>query len=511
MTAVGGASVAELIDSAPLVAAWRVAVDAEAPRFTIPGHKARADRLSPTLGRILAADVPLYGGLDTPKLARGLLEQAESLAARCWGGSWCRFSTGGSTHANQVIAMTVGRPGDTVLVSRAMHRSTLSGLVLAGLRPVWLPVEIEPGFGMSTGVSAATVRRALVDHPDAVAIFLVEPGYTGVCSHELAEVVDAAHAADVIVVVDQAWGAHFGFHPAYPPHALQAGADAMVMSGHKATLAFSQGAYIVARGDRLAPDLLDRGFETSATTSPSGAILASLDATRAVLESAEGRELLEGTRRRVDHVRGRLREAGFAVPAPEDFVPGGFDPAKLVIRMGDTGCDGLELERTLAGRGIFVEMADRATIIPIVGLTDDDETVDALADALVLAERPAGTPPPAFDSSWALPHTSTGLPAMPPRDAYFSPCRVVSLQDAVGHVCAELIAPYPPGVPFLIPGERIDAEAVEALRRCADYGTRIAYAADPSMKTVLIVEDAGEVSSTHRRPGRHPAARSEDR
>jgi arginine decarboxylase len=493
MTLVGGSRVAELIDSAPLVAAWRAAVDGQAPRFTIPGHKGRAGRLSATLGQILGADVPLYGGLDTPKLTNRTLEQAEALAARCWGGTWCRFSTGGSTHANQVIAMTVGRPGDTVLVSRAMHRSTLSGLVLAGLWPVWLPMEIDRRFGMSTGVSADTVRRALADHPEAVAIFLVEPGYTGVHSGDLREVVAAAHAAEVTVVVDQAWGAHFGFHPAYPDHALAAGADGMVMSGHKAMLAFSQGAYIVTRGDRLAPDLLDRGFETSATTSPSGAILASLDATRALLESTEGRDLLELTRRRVERIRLRLREAGFTVPGPEDFPPGCFDPAKLVIRMGATGCDGLALEAALAGRGIFVEMADRTTIIPIVGLTDDDATLDRLADELVAAERPATPSPQALelDSSWTLPHSSTGPSAMAPRDAYYAPRRVVALPESVGEICAELIAPYPPGVPFLIPGERIDAEAVEALRRCADHGTRVAYAADPSLRTVLVVEAEG--------------------
>ena len=163
-------------EDAPLLGAWaRFAAGTSTP-FTIPGHHRRASTVSDVLGRLLEGDVPLFGGLADIKTADSALAAAERLGAGLWGAEWCRYSTGGSTHANQVVALAAGRPGDTVLVSRAAHRSTLSGLVLAGLRPVWLPAEIDERFGIPVGVPAATVERALGEHPEAVALFCIEPG-----------------------------------------------------------------------------------------------------------------------------------------------------------------------------------------------------------------------------------------------------------------------------------------------------------------------------------------------
>ena len=147
------------LDNAPLMQAWREVVASDPAPFTIPGHKRRADRLHPDLGRLLDPDVPLYGGLDTVKLTGGVLRDAERLAADLWGADVCRFSTGGSTHANQVLCLTVGQPGDVVLVARNAHRSVLSGLVLAGLRPVWIEVRTDPRTGAPLGLDPATVRR----------------------------------------------------------------------------------------------------------------------------------------------------------------------------------------------------------------------------------------------------------------------------------------------------------------------------------------------------------------
>src|SRR3954471_948114 len=160
-----------LRSDAPLLAAWHSFAGRVGPPFTIPGHKRLAGALAPALGPVLAGDVPLYGGLDTVKLAGGVLADAEDRAARLWGAHWCRFSVGGSTHANQVLALAAGRPGDEVLVARNAHRSTLLGLVLAGLTPVWLPVAIDPRFGLPAGVTEAALRAAIAEHPGATAVF----------------------------------------------------------------------------------------------------------------------------------------------------------------------------------------------------------------------------------------------------------------------------------------------------------------------------------------------------
>jgi lysine decarboxylase len=479
-------SLAHRIDSAPLVEAWRRFVAAPGPTFTIPGHKRRAATLSPALARMLDADVPLFGGLDDGKLTHDRLRTAERLAADLWGADWARFSTGGATHPNQAFALAAGRPGQRVLVARTAHRSTLSGIVLAGLDPVWLPVRVDPRFGIPIGVDPEVVRSELAAHPDATALFLVEPSYLGAQSADLADVIATAHDAGLAVIVDQAWGAHFGFAAGYPDHALALGADAMVASAHKTLPAFSQAAYALARTDRFDPAWLDRCFDAGNTTSPAGAILASADASRAVLAHPDGAGLLATAATAVERARARLRAAGYVVPGPDDFAPRTFDASKLVVQTDAAGVDGLELERALLAIGIPVEMADRSTVVPLVGLLDDDETIGPLVDLLVAHPSTRRPHPPRPTAETTLPRA-----AMTPRDAFFSPHEPVPIGRAIGRVCAEVVAPYPPGVPVLVPGEVIAEAQLDALQRAVAAGTRIAYAADPSLETVSVVRDAG--------------------
>jgi arginine decarboxylase len=467
---------------APLLDAWRVFVESGMTPFTIPGHKRRAERLWPTLGRVLDGDVPLYAGLGAMKDAAAVLEQAEAWGAQLWAADWCRYSTGGSTHTNQVAALAVGRPGDTVLVSRSAHRSTLSGLILAGLRPVWLPTDVDERFGLPRGVSADALRRALSAHPDAVAVFLVEPSYVGTVS-DLPALVEVAHTRELPVVVDQAWGAHFGFHPGYPPHALRAGADIMITSAHKTLPAYSQAAIIAARTDRVEAGRLDRAFDAGATTSPAGSILASIDAARALLASATGRELLDRLPGLVEGARERLRRHGLTVPGPADFPAGRYDPAKLVLLFG--GGQGLDVERSLIAAGLPVEQADRDSIVAIVTMLDDENTVGRLVDTVLAALGPSGAARPAVGSSvWTAPIPRA---AMSPREAFFAARETVAMRDAVGRTSAELIAPYPPGIPLLAPGEVITPDVIDALRAAAESGARIAYARDPSLAACEVV------------------------
>ncbi len=465
---------------APLLDAWQRSVHSGAAPFTIPGHKRRAGAIWPTLGRLLDSDVPLFGGLDTIKHAAAALAEAERLGADLWGADWCRYSTGGSTHVNQVAALAVGQPGQQVLVSRAAHRSTLSGLILAGLDPVWLPSDIDPRFGLPTGLSLPALEIALAEHPDAAAVFCVEPSYVGTLS-DLPAVVALAHARDIPVVVDQAWGGHFGFHPAYPAHALQAGADALITSAHKALPAYSQAALLLARTERLDAARLDRAFDAAATTSPSGTILASIDAARAVLGAPLGRELLDRLVGLMAAARARLSTGGHTVPGPDDFAAGRFDPAKLVVLLDRV--DGNALERALISAGVPVEQADRDMLVPIVTMLDDEATLDRLCTAIESVE-PGEPRPRSATSIWTAQIPPS---AMSPRAAFFAAHESVPATEATGRVSAELIAPYPPGIPVLAPGELITAEAIDALGDAARNGVRIAYAADPTLSSYQVV------------------------
>ena len=210
-----------LRDSAPLLDAYLSYFESPRTPFTIPGHKQKAFRLDAGLGSVVDGDTPLYGGLDEIKLTNQTLKKAERLAADFWGADYARFSTGGSTHANQAIVLALGAPGDKVAVSRTAHRSILSALVLAGLEPVWMSPEIDVATGVPIGIGISELAKALKENP--IAVLLTEPGYLGTIS-DLPALIAASHAQSVPVILDAAWGGHFGFHPALPQHAIALGA-----------------------------------------------------------------------------------------------------------------------------------------------------------------------------------------------------------------------------------------------------------------------------------------------
>ena len=467
---------------APLLDGWLRFREGERLPWTTPGHKGRTD----LVGEIVESDVPLYGGVDTVRSHHNRVHDAEQLLATLWGADWARISVGGSTHGNQTLCLAVGRPGDSIVVNRNLHRSLLSGLVLAGLNPIWVTPDIDPVLGLPVGVPPERVDRALAQNPGAVAVFLVEPGYLGTLSDVAAHAV-VAHAHDVPLVVDQAWGAHFGFHPDLPDHALVAGADALVTSAHKTLPAYTQSAYVLARTERLDADRLDRAFDTLDTTSPSGTIAASADAARAYLArdgaAATGR-LLDVARR----ARARLRsEVPGLVVVDSDLLPAGaqVDPAKVVLSLAGTGADGLLVEEDLIASGHPVEMADRDTIVPLVTVADDDVAVDRFVDVLAASiDKRRGDPRRVVPSvSWTVePET-----VMRPRDAFFAQHEVVAMDEAIGRISAELVAPYPPGIPVLAPGERVTEAAVAGLHVAHTAGIQVRYAADPSLRTLHVV------------------------
>ncbi len=472
-----------LRSEAPLLDAWLRFREQPPVPFTIPGHKHRDD----LVGDVVAGDVPLYAGLDTMKLTAGVLAEAEARAARLWQADFCRFSTGGSTHANQALALAVAGDGDRVIVSRTLHRSLLLGLVLAGLDPVWVRPDVDPRTGAPVGVAPDAVRRALAAHPDVRAVFVGDPSYVGTVG-DVAGLADAAHERDVPLIVDAAWAAHFGFHPELPRHALQLGADAMVISAHKTLPAWSQAALVLARTERIDAARLDAGVEATATTSPAGAILASIDASRALLER-DGATLLGPAIVATAAARERLRRIdGLTV-----LDGASVDPLKLTLVLAGTGADGNAVEQDLLADGLPVESADRDQVIAVVTLADTAETIDKLTAALVRSiERRRG---PARPVIGAAGYRIDPVAALSPRQAFFAASEAVPLDQAVGRISAELIAPYPPGIPVLAPGEVITDATLEALAHARRAGVRIAYAADPALATVRVVAANGDATS----------------
>ena len=470
----------------PLYDAYRRFLADPGIPFTTPGHKRNPELID----EFLALDVPHYLGVENRRVSTRRLAAAERLAGELWGADWCGFSVQGSTHGNEAICLTVGKPGDKVIVARTIHKSVFFGLVLAGLTPVWIRPDIDAQTGLTAGMPVERVAAALREHPDARAVMLVEPSYVGGVS-DVAAHAELAHSHGIPLAVDAAWGAHLGFHPDLPPHAIAGGADVVVTSIHKQVTGFTQSSMVLAQGERIDLERLEAAFEGLHTTSPSGGIFASIDLTRALL-AERGEELLGRAVGLAEWARGRFREVpgldvvglDIAARAPGLLM---HDPTKIVLTLTGTGADGQVVADVLEERGLHLEFADRDTFAPVITMADTPATVEFMVTEIIRAvEEHRGQPRPLVPiTAWTLEPD----PAMTPREAFFADHERVPAAEAVGRIAAETAAPYPPGVPALAPGERIGAATLAALQDEAASGTRIAYCGDPMLETVLVVRE----------------------
>lgn len=470
--------------SAPLLDAYLGYFESKKTAFTIPGHKQKAHRLDQGLGVVVDSDTPLYGGLDEIKLTHGVLKKAEKLAATLWGADYARFSTGGSTHVNQAIILALGKPGDKVAVSRTAHRSVLSALVLTGLVPIWLTPEIDPSTGVPIGIPVSELERVLDQKP--IALLLTEPGYLGTLS-DMPALITKAHQHMIPVIVDAAWGAHFGFNSQLPQHVIALGADALITSTHKALPGYSASALLLAQGKLLNLARIEQSFETTHTTSPAGAPLASIDGCRALLET-RGDKLISQLIENVKSFKNAVQK-DFNTPIflnSQDFPAGRFDPTKIVLRTSMLGVSGVDVENQLLKADIRVEMADQDTMVFLATLADTPEDFELLTASLVpILKSLEGAPRPAQTSlSWSIvPQVAISM-----RDAFFAETESVDAKNAVGRISADLIAPYPPGVAVVAPGEVLTQTIVEGLAANKAAGVRIAYATDPTLASYRVIK-----------------------
>ena len=467
---------------APLVDAWQRARGRRMRPLQIPGHKNRfadgADVLGgDLLGDLIRDDIPLQGGADDNAYTGRYLERAEALWAASVGGDHSRFLVGGSSQGNIASLTAAGGPGLRVAVDRTSHRSALAGLVVSGSVPEWIYPVIHPEFGLPLGVAADSIPAL---SGDVVALFVTSPTYVGTMTGVRA-LADQCHAQDCTLIIDQAWGAHLGFMPGCG--ALEQGADIVTTSVHKALMGYSQTAVVTVRGARIDSVRLDRAVDLTATTSPSATLLASIDATRAVMEM-HGESALAAAIEATSRMRSRLRLVRGLVVVDEAELGQPCDPLKLTLWLPRTGVDGVELAGLLWERGHGVEAADADSIVMTLSMLDEPEFCAEMTDLLMaFIERLRGdarVPAPA--ALWQV------VPdvVMTPREAFFAPRRRIRLADAVGEVSAEQFCPYPPGVPLLAPGERITTEVVRDIAAAGRIG-RVAYCSDPTLESVEIV------------------------
>lgn len=445
--------------------------------FHVPGHKFGQGlglEEKGYFGSVMELDYTEIEGLDDLHHPHGVIAQAQQLAAACFGSDEAFFLVGGSTVGNLAVLASVCRRGELLLVQRNAHKSVIHGLMLAGAEAVFLEPQVDGLTGISAGVSLGTLQAALELYPQAKGVFLTNPNYYGM-GRDLEEYVRLVHDRGLPLLVDEAHGAHFGFHHGVPPSALSRGADAVVQSTHKMLTAMTMGAMLHVQGERLDRRRLKEQLVMLQSSSPSYPLLASLDLARRKAAVSGGRLLEEALERISSFKKAYLREDGQAA-ADKSPAYDYADPFKLVFYDPAGLRSGIRLQEELGRRGIVAEMADERNVVLACSLATTQGDLQRLEQALqgmsvqlALPDCPLPSVPRQQAGGSAGDISSPLL--MEPGDNR-EEAVAVSLEAAAGRRAAEAVVPYPPGIPLLFPGELIRPRVVEHIRRLVKAGVR---------------------------------------
>jgi arginine decarboxylase len=461
--------------------------------FTPPGHKQGrgADpRAREVLGdAVYRSDLLAMSGLDDRMSGNEVLEHAQELMADAVHADQTFFSTCGSSLSVKSAMLSVAGPHEKLLVGRDAHKSVVSGLILAGIRPIWVEPQWDAERHLAHPPSAGAFAARFDEHPDARGALVTSPTPYGTCAH-LSAIAEECHKRGKPLIVDEAWGAHLPFHPDLPTWAMDSGADVCVTSVHKMGAGLEQGSVFHLRGELVDPDVLKAREDLLGTTSPSVLLYAGLDGWRRQMVEY-GHDLLGDALDLAARTRSELAGMGFDVQGRDEFTGPGrardLDPLPIVIDLADLGTSGYRAADWLREHHrVNLHLADHRRISAQLTFADDKDTVGQLLAALRDLRENAG-------SLRDVPEVKVPSPAelrlelvVLPRDAFFGPAEQVPADEAVGRVSAEMITPYPPGIPAVLPGERITAPVIDYLRTGVTAGMVIPDAADSSVESVRV-------------------------
>lgn len=481
----------------PLFAALKKYVEDKTISFHVPGH--RGGRGIPEFcdfvgENIMSIDVT-SGILDLDTICNplGVIHEAEDLAARAFGADHAHFLVNGTTSGIQAMILSVAGPGDEIIVPRNAHRSVVGGLILSGVHPVYIKPVINDYMGIAMGITADSVRRALVEHPNAKAVFVINPTYYGVAS-DLKKIVEIAHSYGKPVIVDEAHGAHLGFHPDLPMSAMQAGADMSAASMHKLAGSMTQSSILLIKSDLIDDRKVKAAMNLTQTTSPSYPLMASLDVARRQM-AINGRQMLDVTIERCERARRLLNDIngiyvmGHDVEGTEGCFA--YDPTKLAINLRELGLSGFETEKLLKYKyHIQMELSDLYNVLAVGAIGDSEESISALIAAIRdIASKYSRKN--VIKISAELPENQEMV--VSPRFAFYSEKRVVPLEEAEGEISTEMLMAYPPGIPILCPGERITREVIEYAKALNSEGCHLQGTEDPDAKSIKVLADIESV------------------
>lgn len=473
--------------------------------FHMPGHKRRLGGMADPL----SFDITEIEGFDNLHHAEGILLEAQRKAARLYGSEETHFLVNGST-AGILCAMGACAPSGKILMARNSHKAAYHGLYLNRLEPVYLyPAGFGSGHGKSASerelngpILAGDVRQALERCPGIRAVFLTSPTYDGVSS-DVAAIAGEAHRFGIPLIVDAAHGAHFGMHLIFPNNAVSQGADLVIHSLHKTLPSPTQTALLHVNGPLVDRRKLRKLLGIYQTSSPSYVLMAGMDECVGVLES-RGKELFDRFARELGWLREQLRELKTLELIESD------DPSKVLIGTGDSGLNGLELSRILRETyHLELEMAAGSYVLALTSVGDDREGFQRLAAALLeidaatqaARQRETGDEAPGKGSAGSEKRMDaerdtaewerTKLPeaVMTIARAEESPQERVPLAASQSRVCGEYIYRYPPGVPLIVPGERMSGELLDRIRREQRLGYELQGMEDYSLETLWVIRE----------------------
>ena len=475
----------------PLLNALKEIISQPHAAFYAPGHKqgkGSSYDLIDLIGKsVLKADLPELPELDNLFAPEGAIEQAQKLAALAFKADRTWFLVNGSSCGIVAAILATCGAGEKIILPRNIHSSAIAGLVLSGAIPIFINPEYDPEVGLAYNVTPEAVASALKQHSDSKAVMMLHPTYQGICS-DLKAIAQITHQYDIPLLVDEAHGAHFTFHDDLPPSALGVGADLSVQSTHKVLSAMTQASMLHLKGDRVCSQKISKALQLVQSTSPSYLLLASLDAARGQV-ATQGHELMTRTISLATEARQKIA----AIPRLSVLTPNkqpGYkyiDPTRLTIDVSQLGITGFAADEILHEQlKVTCELPLLHHLTFIISLGNTAEDIEQLIQA---CQTLAGSSLNSYPlSPIPYPLSFIPYPSKSPREAYFAATQTIPIAQAGDRVCGELICPYPPGIPLLMPGEIITDEAVDYLQQIITAGGTITGCKDPTLKTIEIIK-----------------------
>ncbi len=466
--------------------------------FHTPGHKngeSIEKKLKSFTGKnVYYFDVTVFPEVDSLHDPTGPIKKAQELAAAAYGVDHTFFIVNGSSGGNIAMFLSTLGQGDSVIVSRNAHKSVLAGIILSGVWPIWLQPQTDDRLKIIYNSSPKQIEEALSKFPEAKAVFITSPTYNGVVT-DLFSIAEICHRKGKILLVDEAHGPHLKFHKDLPVSAVETGADMCVQSTHKILSALSQGSMLHVNSDLIDINTAKKVISLIQTTSPNYLTLASLDLARyqAVIK---GEKMLDRVIKIAEQTRRKINQMEFfSCFTREEIKKNGYDldVTKLTINTTKTGLSGYEVEDILAREyNVQVDCADAFNLIAIIGIGSTRKDTNALVYALSEIEkkyvRKLSTHPDEELLTLNLPPLSTEM-VMTPREVFFNTKKTkrLPLRLAAGHISAQTLTPYPPGIPVLIPGERITPDIVDYIQKLASRKIRVSGQETEALKTIKVV------------------------